>query len=45
MNISLPGFGRKSVLGLDIGSSSVKAVELNVKSAEKELDLKGLSFC
>ena len=42
MNISLPSFGRKSVLGLDIGSSSVKAVELNIKSAEKGFDLKGL---
>ena len=42
MNISFPSFGRKSTLGLDIGSSSVKAVELNVKSAEKGFELKGL---
>ncbi len=39
MKLSLPGFGSKSIVGLDIGSSSVKAVELNRKSRSKEFEL------
>ncbi|HIF98681.1 MAG TPA: type IV pilus assembly protein PilM [Myxococcales bacterium] len=42
MNFSLPGFGKKSVLGLDIGSGSVKAVEIDIKGKEKGFELLGL---
>ncbi len=42
MNLSLPSFGRRSVIGLDIGSSSVKAVELAMKGKDKGFELKGL---
>ena len=31
MKLSLPGFGSKGLIGLDIGSSSVKLVELSAK--------------
>ena len=31
MKFSLPGFGKRSVLGLDIGSGAVKAVQIDVK--------------
>lgn len=41
MNFSLPGFGKSSVIGLDIGSSSVKAVEIALKSRDKGFELKG----
>lgn len=37
MQLSLPGFRSKSMVGLDIGSSSVKAVELAVKPKGFEL--------
>ncbi|MHA7837521.1 MAG: type IV pilus biogenesis protein PilM, partial [bacterium] len=40
MNISLPGFGRSSVIGLDIGSSSVKAVEITEKNRDKGFELR-----
>ena len=42
MNLSWPRFGKKSVMGLDIGSSSVKAVEVGLRGPDKGFDLKGL---
>jgi type IV pilus assembly protein PilM len=42
MNWSLPSFGSKSVVGLDIGSSSIKAVELSLKGKDKGFELRGL---
>ncbi len=40
MNISLPGFGKATVIGLDIGSHTVKAVEIVRKSRDKGFDLR-----
>jgi type IV pilus assembly protein PilM len=42
MKFSLPSFGRTSVIGLDIGSSSVKAVEIAMKSRDKGFELRSL---
>jgi len=42
MNFSLPSFGKTSVIGLDIGSSSVKAVEIAQKSRDKGFELRAL---
>ncbi len=42
MNFSLPSFGKTSVIGLDIGSSSVKAVEITQKSKDKGFELRSL---
>ncbi len=42
MGFSLPGFGKASVIGLDIGSSSVKAVEILQKSRDKGFELRSL---
>ena len=42
MNFSLPSFGKASVVGLDIGSSSVKAVEIAQKSRDKGFELRAL---
>ena len=42
MNFSLPSFGKASVIGLDIGSNSVKAVEIAMKSRDKGFELCGL---
>jgi type IV pilus assembly protein PilM len=39
VRFSLPGFNSKSIVGLDVGSSSVKAVELSVKGKSKNFDL------
>ena len=39
MKLSLPNFGGKSIVGLDIGSSSVKAVELVPKGKNNEFEL------
>jgi len=39
VRFSLPSFGSKSVVGLDIGSSSVKAVELSRRGRGKEFEL------
>ena len=39
MKLSLPGFGSKSMVGLDIGSSSVKAVELTMKGRGTDFEL------
>lgn len=40
MNFSLPSFGKASLVGLDIGSSSVKAVEIATKSRDKGFELR-----
>lgn len=42
MNFSLPSFGRKSLVGLDIGSNSVKAVEIAQKGKDKGFELRSL---
>jgi len=42
MNFSLPSFGKTSVIGLDIGASSVKAVEIAMKSKDKGFELRSL---
>ncbi len=42
MKFSLPSFGNASVIGLDIGSSSVKAVEIAHKSRDKGFELRSL---
>jgi type IV pilus assembly protein PilM len=39
VKFSLPGFGSKSIVGLDVGSSSIKAVELSKKSKNKNFEL------
>ena len=39
MRLSLPSLGSKSIVGLDIGSSMVKVVEINRKSNGKDFDL------
>jgi len=39
VRFALPSFGSKSVVGLDIGSSSVKAVELSRRGRSKEFEL------
>ena len=44
MKLSLPRFGKASVVGLDIGSSSVKAVELLSKGRDKGFELRGLGI-
>lgn len=40
MNFSLPSFGKTSVIGLDIGSSSVKAVEIARKHRDRGFELR-----
>ncbi len=42
MKLSLPSFSKQSLVGLDIGSSSVKAIELVVK--DRKFDLKNLGI-
>ncbi len=44
MDLSMFGIGKPSLIGLDIGSSSVKAVELNLKGKDKGFELKGLGI-
>ncbi|MGH0037783.1 MAG: type IV pilus assembly protein PilM [Myxococcota bacterium] len=44
MKLQLPSFGKKSLVGLDIGSSSVKAVEINLKSRDKGFELRSLGI-
>jgi type IV pilus assembly protein PilM len=39
VKFSLPGFNSQSIVGLDVGSSSIKAVELSKKSKGKNFDL------
>lgn len=40
MKFSLPGFGRATAIGLDIGSHTVKAVEIARKSRDKGFDFR-----
>ena len=42
MQLPFSSFSKSSLVGLDIGSSSVKAVELAVKSKGKGFELKSL---
>ena len=42
MKFSLPSFGKASVIGLDIGASSVKAIEIVQKSRDKGFELRSL---
>ena len=42
MKLQLPGFGKSSLVGLDIGSSAIKAVEIAIKGRDKGFELKGL---
>jgi type IV pilus assembly protein PilM len=42
MNFALPSFGRRSVVGLDLGSHSVKAVEIALKGKDKGFELRSL---
>lgn len=44
MKLSLPRLGRKSVVGLDIGSSTVKAVEIASKGRDKGFELRSLGI-
>jgi len=44
MRLSLPSFKKRPLVGLDIGSSSVKAVELSPKGAGKGFELTGLGI-
>jgi type IV pilus assembly protein PilM len=39
VKLSLPKFGSKSIIGLDIGSSSVKAVEIARRGKGKDFEL------
>jgi type IV pilus assembly protein PilM len=39
VKLSLPGFGSRSLVGLDIGSSSVKAVEISPKGRGRDFEL------
>ena len=39
MKLSLPSFGSKSIVGLDVGSSSIKAVELSTRGSGRDFDL------
>jgi type IV pilus assembly protein PilM len=42
MQFSLPSFSKSSLVGLDIGSSSIKAVEVAIKGRGKDFELKSL---
>jgi len=44
MKLALPGTRKSSVVGLDIGSSSVKAVEIAAKGRGKGFELRGLGI-
>jgi type IV pilus assembly protein PilM len=44
VRFALPSFGSKSVVGLDIGSSAVKAVELSRRGRGKEFELTHLGI-
>jgi type IV pilus assembly protein PilM len=44
MKFALPQFGKASVIGLDIGSSSVKAVEVVAKGRDKGFELRSLGI-
>jgi len=44
MKLAWPRFGSSSVVGLDIGSSSVKAVEIASKGRDRGFELRGLGI-
>ena len=44
MKFALPRFGKAGVVGLDIGSSTVKAVEINSKGKDKGFELRSLGI-
>ena len=44
MKFSLPGMGSKTIIGLDVGSSSIKAVGLSKKSKSKNFELTHLGI-
>ncbi|MFP6606372.1 MAG: pilus assembly protein PilM, partial [Myxococcota bacterium] len=44
MKLELPRIGKAPVVGLDIGSSSVKAVEIASKGRDKGFELRGLGI-
>jgi type IV pilus assembly protein PilM len=44
MKLTLPRFGKASVVGLDIGSSSVKAIEIASKGRDKGFELRSLGI-
>jgi type IV pilus assembly protein PilM len=44
VKLQLPSFGKSSLVGLDIGSSSVKAVEVQLKGRDKGFELKSLGI-
>ncbi|MEE2663528.1 MAG: type IV pilus assembly protein PilM [Myxococcota bacterium] len=44
MQFSFPSFSKSSLIGLDIGSSSVKAVEVAVRGRGQEFELKSLGI-
>lgn len=44
MDLTMFGIGKPSLIGLDIGSSTVKAIELNLKGKDKGFELKGLGI-
>jgi len=44
MDLAMFGIGKPSLIGLDIGSSTVKAIELNLKGKDKGFELKGLGI-
>jgi len=44
VKINFPSFSSKSIVGLDVGSSSIKAVELAVKSRSKGFELAHLGI-
>ena len=44
MDLTMFGIGMPSLIGLDIGSSTVKAIELNLKGKDKGFELKGLGI-
>jgi len=44
VKISLPGFGSNSVVGLDVGSSTVKAVQLARRGKHKDFELTHLGI-
>jgi type IV pilus assembly protein PilM len=44
MDLTMFGIGKPSLVGLDIGSSTVKAVELALRGRDKGFELKGLGL-
>jgi len=44
MKFQLPSFGKKSLVGLDIGSSTVKAMEVHFKGRDKGFELRSLGI-